>query len=440
MLGGNSSFGKENTTYSNEVWEGSPSQTAMQNAYQAGAERILITDNALRALVKWGQAIVGDDNDSSDGKFNRFSSEAALDNWVRNRLTKYCYENGFYGIVLNDEPVYGYTQNLGTVYQSIKRVAKSLGIEVYIHLNLLPADVDKSMLGADTSLERGELYRSYIENIILATNAERLSLDIYPFMDWGFKTGYFSMLQIFTDVCKDYNVNTSLCVQTFASQSHAYRTELSEEEIYFQIYNAMGLGFDHIYFYTYLTDGGEVNNGSSFINTDGKKTEVYNAAQKVIAEAQAFADFILKYDYQGCALYAKSIKYQFDASHFIANYFSYAPQDEKSMVFVNDSFAKLNSVSVDDDLLFVTELKNESGQYMYMVQNVLDPYYIGYTDGFLFWQTTVDGNLTATLNFGADCKGVYEYSQGEWIYVAIENGEYTCTLDAAMAVFVIPVY
>jgi hypothetical protein len=363
-----------------------------------------------------------------------------LDNWVRNRLTKYCYENGFYGIVLNDEPVYGYTQNLGTVYQSIKRVANSLGIEVYIHLNLLPADVDKGMLGADTSLERGELYRSYIENIILATNAERLSLDIYPFMDWGFKTGYFSMLQIFTDVCKDHNVNTSLCVQTFASQSRAYRTELGEEEIYFQIYNAMGLGFDNIYFYTYLTDGGEANNGSSFINTDGTKTEVYESVQKVIAEAQAFADFILKYDYQGCALYAYSTKYQYDASHFIANYFSYAPQDEKSMLLVNDSFAKLNSVSVDDDLLFVTELINDNGQYMYMVQNVLDPYYIGYTDGFLFWQTTIDGNLTATLNFGSDCKGVYEYYQGEWIYVSIENGEYSRSLDAGMAVFVIPVY
>ena len=207
FIGGrNLDFGTPETSYEDANWEGSPSQTAFRMAYAAGLDKILLHDNAFKALVKWGTALGGSDNDSSDGIFNRFGSESALDAYVKKRLSKYCYEGGFYGIVLNDEPVASYTENLGVVYRSIKRVAKSMGIDIYIHLNLLPGDVELWMIGDESvTTDRTASYRSYISNILEATQADRLSLDIYPFMNWGFKSGYFSMLQIFKSCCDEYN-------------------------------------------------------------------------------------------------------------------------------------------------------------------------------------------------------------------------------------------
>lgn len=441
MLGGAAAFGKENTTYSNDVWEDSSSQTAMRNAYAAGVKKILVTDNALRAAVKWGYALVGDDNDDSDGKINRFYSYASLDNWVKGRLVKYCYEDGFYGVVLNDEPVYGYTANLGEVYKSIKRVAKELDIEVYIHLNLLPADVDLEMIGdTQSTSDRAEIYRSYIENILIATQAERLSVDIYPFMNWGFKTGYYSMLQVFTDVCKKYGVSTSLCVQSFSSNDMSYRQNLSVAEIYYQLNNALAYGFDHIYFYTYLPN--EVND-SSFVTSDGNATAYYNDAKAVLGAVKKLYEELAVYDYRGSKLLSYTKDYA--PSSYIANYFSFAPQEENSMVYDNSFvFAKVKDVTVDDDLALITELKDEAGNFVYAIQNVMDDYYVN--------NGSEDGTVTVTVDFGSNCCGVYVYyvettaCGGETVcaykskYVAVSGNAYAVTLTSGNAVFVKPVY
>lgn len=454
MLAGASIFGKADTTYSNDVWEGSTSQTAMRNAYSAGVKRILVTDNGLRAAVKWGTDLVGSDNDNSDGKINRFSSYASLDNWVQGRLEKYCYENGFYGIVLNDEPVYGYTANLGEVYKSIKRVAEKLGIEVYIHLNLLPADVELGMLG-DTSITNdiATLYRSYIENIIIATQADRLSLDIYPFMDWGFKTGYFSMLQVFADVCKEYGVKKSLCVQSFYSEDLSYRSALRLDEIYYQLYNAFGFGFDHIYFYTYL---GNYNDGSGFVNSDGTTTEYYNNASALISAFKEYADLLAGYSYDGANIVGYTTN--FSASDYIANWYSLNPQNYGGMQFDNTyDFKDINGVSVDDDLVLITALKNKFGNNIYMFQNVMDPYYT-YTVSGDWWEQLLgkkppeDGTVNITATFESDVIAVYEYYietitvdgnttyQVNSRYVSLLDGAYTKLLNAGEAVYLMPVY
>ena len=438
MLNGASTFGKPNTTFSDDVWAGSLAQTALKNAVAAGANKVLLVDNAFRAMVKWGQPIVG--NVTTGNVRNRFSSYEAFDNWTKTRLEKYCYENGFYGIVLNDEPVASYSQNLGEVYKSIKRVSESLGIEVYIHLNLLPADPsDITMIGGMAGGSRDEAWKSYLINVIEETRAERLSIDIYPFMNWGFKTGYYSMLQIFADVCGERNVKTSLCVQLFASDSLSYREQLGMTEIFYQIYNCLGFGIDNVFFYTYISNE---KDDCSFVNTDGTKTDLYKYAKSFLPESRLLTDRIGKCSFSGARLFAYTRN--FAANSYLANYFSYDPQGENSLIFNNShKFKNLLGIETDDDLLLVSELKSQSG-YVYMLQNVMDRYYVA--------NRKEDGDLTATLQLGGDCKGVIEYyieitQQGNESvcqlkerFIKVVDGKYTKTLSCGDAVFIKPVY
>ena len=437
ILSGELAFGTPETSYENTVWEGSPSQTGLRNAYAAGIEKVLLEDNAFKALVKWGRELVGTDNDSSDDDgYNRFGSQIELDSFVKNRLEKYCYENGFYGLLLNDEPIAGYTENLGVVYQTIKRVGKTLGIDVYIHLNVLPADPsDMSMLG-DTSVttDRDTLYRSYVCNILEATKADRLSVDIYPFMNWGLKTGYFSMLQIFKSCCDRYGAEMSLCVQTFGGG--AYRgSEMGLEEIYYQLNNAFGLGIRDIYFYTYMPDSvSTTEQDSSFINLDGSLTPIYEYVQRVVDELQNFAGTALTFEFSGMKLvYTEETQ---DNYHF-ENYFYHAPQGEKTLAFNNSySFVALNGFEITTDIALITELYNqETGQYMYMAQNVVDPYYV--KNDMNGWENT---QLTVTLNFGTTCKGVLEFYNGVQKYIPLSQGVYETTLEMGNASYVIPIY
>ena len=184
----------------------------------------------------------------------------------------------------------------------------------------------------------------------------------------------------------------------------------------------MGYGCDEIVFYTYFTiAGGNVKtgatyniDGASFITHYGEKTDIYYNMQKIMAEMQVFAKTILNFKYQGSGTF-KTLP----LNDVVA--YDYA---------ANDEFAKVKSVTVaQGNLALVTELYDEDkDNYMYMVQNILDP----------IKGKTYDTSLSVNVEFDEGYNYVAIYTKDTVRYEKLTDHEYSSVISARYAEFLLP--
>lgn len=424
FLTGNNAFG------SADIWEGSNAQAAVEYAKIAGVEKFILRDNSLIFQTPY---LIGTDTDEID---YRFSSVAELDEYVANRLALYINVDGFYGVGINDEPEVALAETVGQVYQSIKRVAKqNYGKDVYIQLNLLPYEragwtrfFSEEMVTSDSQIrtegrDMATDYASYLDAFFIATKAEIMSADMYPYrVDNTFLSTYFDGLRIFAEKCNEYGAEMGIVMQSFELQSETlgYRKVVSEAEMLLQMNAILGFGAKQysFYFYEGKVDDDTIydwETDSAFIDAvTGETTDIYTWASTAIAHAQKLDNLLAKYTYQGASLTVK------DCSAEYADFYT----------MQNDEFTKMKSFSFDKDVLLITELHRESnGTYMYTLQNVLDSVYAESGEAEMSVSVTFEG-----------CAKVAVFTGGAWEYVTLADGVYTTNLAVGETVYVIPLY
>ena len=415
--------------YSGEDWQTSECKRAWDAALSAGIDKVLLTDKRIDALVELKDSLVG------EGANCRFANEDQLKDQLKIYLEDYINYEGFYGVRMSDERDYTYISGMGKLYKALRMAATELGMpDMYIHLNVLPYDKVYSRFGALDQFESmEEAYKTYIDDYITQTGANRISSDVYAFRGNGITGQFYSTAQVIKEKAKEHGIKASFCLQSFelySGQNHIYRA-VGKSEMKMEMLSLMGMGYDHFYYYTYQiaeNRGVGWTENTTFLNTAGEKTNLYYYGQELMTNAQKMADVILNYDYLGGKFYVAEMP-KGDVSCYFSGPIE-TTVTNSGLTFDNShEFALIEQVKFDNDVVFVTELKdNENDLYMYMLQNVIDP-----ANG-EYGRTTEK----VSVKISGDYTHVAELCDGKIEYVKLSNGEYSKTLSAGDAVFLVP--
>lgn len=409
-------------------------------AQEAGLTKAIFNDLQLRHLSTQQYSLVGP-NKSLNGKGETygFKTEAELDAFVAECLSTYIDHPIFYGVYLQDEPTYEKATAYGETYRSIKRVAENVfNREIFVQYNLLPLVTNSEQVNkfypavddydctdaACTEQEAIARYTAYMNMFLDSTGADHVCYDHYPLCVDGIRSQYIVGMQIVADICAARDIDFHFVAQTYSQDADGTLTVrvISEEDARWLNNTMLGFGVKNIGYFTYWTksdnwtkDGEFFHPEGSFMTRYGEKTDVYYIMQKVMAENQKFAPTILNFDYQGSAIYKLLPSYS-NSKHIALAYDTY-------------QFKKVSKVETNKEYGLVTELYDEAnGNYMYMVQNLVDPLVLGHR---VF--------QTVNVTFTSEYTHVAIYKNGERIATqALVNGVYTAKLAPGEAVFLLP--
>ncbi len=400
--------------YAGEPWDTSNAKMCFENAYAAGIDKILVTDNRLNALIKpalpFGDSAV-------------FATEADFEAFVSQCLSTYKDMPGFYGVILVDEPDYEQVESYALMYKAIKKVLPN----AYIHCNMaamgqdLIRKFDPDSKYTDVADAYGAMMRLFFEK----SGAKEISFDSYPFKERGegIKTNYYSNMKVMAEVCREYGAELHAVAQTCWTlrNNNVFYRRVGKSEIYSQLNSYIGFGATDICYFTYFTKQDNTTStelfmdDGSFINRNGEKTEIYDHARKINSEFQAMANVILSHKYNASAMF----------THMPSNYLT----STHTASFANDELQLVENIDIDNDIALITELydaPNES--YMYMVQNIVDPGY------------AADGRteMNVSVRFDSSYNYVAVLDSGRLSYEKLDDGIYKTVLSAGYARYLIP--
>ncbi len=409
-----------------EDWETCDAKRVLDLAEQVGLKVVLIDSWLYDLSDRYGSLIENEAGDPATDADTGTATKtyATMDDLValvKEELAPYVNHPAFYGVMLRDEPNYKHATAYGQTYRAIKLAAPN----VHVQYNLLPMTKNLGpnygegipALGSGyylTETERETYYRNYLELFIDSMQAEYLQYDQYPLNSGNIYETYISGLQVASELCKEKGIDLRVVTQTMKMNDSR---SLDEKDLYWLNNMLAGFGVKGITYFTYWTKDDSAYetfyDGYSFVNRDGTtKTEVYYSMQKIMAELQKLAPTLLPYDYNASATYKGSCSY------------SDAHLDHVEYVD-NASFAELVAISVDRDCALVTELKNDSGRYAYMIQNVADP------------DNHCGDKQTVTLTFQEGVTEITVYINGNATTVALEGNTYQVTQSAGAAAYIV---
>lgn len=438
MVGGKNSYLATDTQ-----WEGSNCQIAMKKCYEAGIDKIIIGDARIGQYINHDKQEMCSLFPDGNGGFD----QQAFNEKIKGFISTYYQADGFYGLSLGDEPKFDKAFSYGVVYKAVKNAAKELGMDdIYIHINFLP--IDTGGLGSErfqktledgTALTFEQSYRKYIEDFLISTEADRISVDIYFFRASGYYPGTFANLQILRELCDKYNAKLTFCLQSFEmwNGENPNYSKMDKVMMRSEIETCIGMGIDHFAYYTYNVDPESSSTGtksmeeSCFVNFKGEKNPIYYFGQEVMSEAKKLEKVILNYKFLGSNMYTAPVA-KFNNSPYITSNTEIISKTvinykrDYQFALIKD-FAK--DFTCDNDVAFITELKDEKNDlYMYMVQNVIDPRNSQFS--------STDENVS--VNFGSEYKYIAEFDGGNLTYHNLDNGVYKRVLTAGQAVYLIP--
>ncbi len=412
-------------------------KSLMDKAANVGL-KVIVTDYRLILLCRETSdgGVIGSDNftdsDITSGiRTRKFQNEKALDDYVKKCLAGYSDHAAFYGVFLQDEPDYTYATAYGQVYKSIKRVCS----EAYVQMNLYPMErtafrfypplagkenVDETNRKA-TDVSDSELitrYTSYVTLFLDATGCDYLQYDQYPMTNSkGIIEEYIRGFQLAAELCAKRGIELKHVVQTSAWYSNGTlnRRTLTEADARWLNNVMLGFGVKDIVYYTYWEKDSVIEESvvanSTFVDSNGNPTSLYNFMKKIIAENNDFANVILNFDYTSSKIVKDStVSYS-------------SPQVNLA---TSGTLKKITAVTTNKEYALVTELYDEvQGRYMYMLQNVANP---------------VNGTVTQTskITFSGEYAYAAVFINGVRSDIELKNGSYTANLNAGDAVFIIP--
>ncbi|MBQ8230124.1 MAG: hypothetical protein IJZ32_05470 [Clostridia bacterium] len=427
-------------------WANSAAKRALDYSLEAGIDKVILcdyriqsltktsfgTDAQIKAMIENG-TIYEQANYGLIGEGKEFATEAELDSFVESCLSLYIDHEAFYGIMLGDEPFFYHSKSYGEMYRSIERVSEKLGKDVYIQYNLNPIGIANGAearskycppLENTDGMSEEELmiaaYEAYLKLFMDATGAEYLQFDHYPLYSAEKVTEiYLVGLQIAAKVAKEYDAEFYFVTQTFnMTDGSTVRRSLSEADLYWLNNMLLGFGIKQISYFTYFTKADNnrehFKDGQSFLTWEGEKTDIYYWMQNIMKEEQKFAPTILNFDYVTSKVFSVDVT-TFNSGHVMTT-------------LDTPELSKVTSVTVNKEIALVTELyDDEKGNYMYMLQNVVDPAKKG-SKAF----------QTLTVTFDKAYKYAAVYVKGERTNVKLDKGTLTVKQKPGEATYVIP--
>ena len=412
-------------------FETSDAKKALDDALEAGINKVILNDLRIQPLSKGEGGLIGEDK--------QFATEADLDATIASYMAPYRNHEAFYGIMLGDEPFYYHAENYGQVYRSIKRVCP----EAFIQYNLNPITAGtgtnkEGLRNIDVrfpALEEGDegygaprdsdeeliaRYKKYIRSFMDATGADYVQYDQYPFRHSKKLDEYFVLgLQVVAEIAKEYDAEFLFVTQTYGqTDGQPNPRMLSEADLYWLNNGLVGFGVKQISYFTYWTKSDNNTehfiDGNSFITWYGEKTDIYHWMKNIMAEEQKLAPTILSFEYQTSKIFMTQ------PTIFNSNY--------AMRTIETADFTVLKKVEVNKEVALVTELYDEAkGNYMYMVQNIVDTI----NKGSKAFQTTV-------LTFDEQYTHVVVFVKGEKTLKKLDNGTLTLKHKPGEATYVMP--
>lgn len=407
-------------------WERSNTKRIYDIAVEAGVERIIIRDTRL-AWLSAGLTIDGNiyKKERLVGVGEKFETEADLDAYVESCLADYRGYKNLYGIMLQDEPTYAKFGFFGDMYRSIRRVAP----ELFIQTNILPmiSNLSSGYWGKLDNTEgmnddeiREATYKRYLNAYLDATGADYFQVDQYPMNKNSIYPTYMRCLQICAETAKERGVQLYFVTQTcnILSNGTDEQRTLSEAECRWLNNMLVGYGVKCISYFGYWRRSGNSRaeffiDNASFISQYGKKTDIYYYMQQIMKEEQSLAPTVLNFEYNASAIYKKTPA-TYTTSHIAR--------------VENGRMTEIKNVSVNKEIALITELVDKSkNNYMYMIQNIIDPMYKGST----VYQTV-------TVTFSDEYEYAVVWEKGVKSIVKLEDHKYTVKQHPGYAVYVIP--
>ena len=430
-------------------WENSRAKRALDYALEAGIDKVILNDYRIQSLTKQDFGTVDEIREMAKngtiyehekygliGAGKQFATEADLDAFVEDCLSLYKDHEAFYGIMLGDEPNFYHAESYGQMYRSIQRVSKKLGKDIYIQYNLNPIGIAFSPImrefhcppvGNTDGLTEEQIiekaYEGYIRLFMEKTGAKYIQYDDYPLYRKEYITNwYFFAQQMVSKLAKEYGAEFYFVTQTFNKQQkqddkYTYR-DFTEADMRWLNNALVGFGIKQISYFTYFTkadnNAEHFEDGKSFITWHGEKTEMYYWMQKIMAEEQKLAPIVLNFAYKSSKLYSKPTE-GLDLEYVRLQY-------------PTPDFTKVTDVKFDKGAALVTELYDEEkDNYLYMVQNLIDPV-----------KNFAAPLQTVTLTFDSKYKYASVYVKGERAEVKLKKGKLTVKQTEGEAVYVMP--
>ena len=403
--------------YTGEEWETCEAKAVMDTAYAAGVRKIILLDNYIRALSKTEGGLIG------EGK--QFSSEAELDAHVAKLLSPYKDHPAFYGVQFLDEPAWTCFKSFGQLYRSIKRVRP----QTFIQCNLLPIIIlSRTNAWYPEGGDLFDRYRRYLEMFLDETGADYIMYDNYPIyhspQEFGqcFYRFYFKALQIAGEVCKRRGVDLYFVMQSFAMLQRGQLTckTPSEAQMFYQANAVLGFGAKQLSYYTYWSDGiidanGEIRpDGSAMMSRMGKRMPLWHSVQKVNMYIQKLYPVLCNFTYES-------------DRYIIKTPFTSGPWH---LEYTGRGELKYVQATTDLEVAMVYELKDKkNGQYLYVVQNIT------YNDA---EEARGYPAQNTTLKFDERFTKIDIFDGKNWRTEELKNGEYTATLKAGYAEYILP--
>ena len=408
----------------NQDYETSNLKKCLDLCQEAGIEHCYVLDYRFIHLTELETPIYSE----APGDFlanRQFVDQKALDEYVTMCMKDYSSHPAFAGVILRDEPKYSMLERCAEVYRSIKRVCP----KAEPFLNLFPLYATQASLTDDPLHEtREESYRKYLEKFVTLAKPDTLSVDSYPFREsttsYRMEEHHMAGIQIFMDVCRKYSIEPT-CV---ASSAQMYKGGMPDivkpqsPDMQWQVNFYMGMGVKRIGYYTYwpsphnAKDGEFYPDGTSFVDTYGKPTYLYYDMQTIHEEMQNLSSVIRKFSYQ------TSTTLLFPPSAYSTSYLN---MENANFELVNEKDVHANEGSA----LFLSELKDDSGNHLYALMNAANPCY----------ERTGQANLSTDISIRFEnCDAALVYYRGKSRYQKLQNGVYSTHLEAGFADYIIP--
>ena len=294
-----------NDPYCGEPYETSQLKKNMDNAYAAGIEKIIVFDKRIFDYSVMAGGIIGEDKP--------FKDEKMLDYFILHCIKDYRNHPAFFGFMLVDEPRWFQMKAIDQIMASTRRVAP----EVFIQCNLLPLYHTSGPLYLEHGVRDSrdiEQFKEYIENYLDNSGSPYLLYDSYP-MRCDDEDGYSILkwhlpgLQVSADVLKERNKEFYFVCQgcAYYDNNRLRFRNCNDAEMRWQINCILPFGIKSVSYYTYWTkqqNGDSIHvDTTSFICRDGRKGQLYDIMQKVHAEMQVIAPYLLDCKYDNCTYY-----------------------------------------------------------------------------------------------------------------------------------------
>ncbi|MCQ2742457.1 MAG: hypothetical protein MJ239_04070 [Bacilli bacterium] len=397
----------------------------MDLCIEAEIDRCIISDMRIYELSMKETPIVG------PGCL--YETQEDLVEYVRDRMSNYMDHPCFYGLLIRDEPFHQMLPAFGSVYRAIKTVKP----DAYIEANLLPYDSSEQAryryCPDYASCTAPEAYNKYLHSFVENAQPEKLMMDSYPILVSGssttIKTDHLIGLQMLSKFCSENNIRFEAIAQTFAgtiSGNEKWATQ-NVATMNWQLNAYLGFGVKTLGYFTYWRkadnsngNGGEwFTDGTSFVTLNGQKTPLYYTMQTLHKEIQDFAPCMYDFQYQGVKCLS------FEPTPYDTRFMSDVPEDDFTLLDDDHIHADEGS------LMLTTELKDPTtGQYMYMVENIVNP--------LLKKSEYEDIAMHYSLDFGSKYNAAEVYYRGVKKLVPLKNGVYSGYLDAGYADYIMP--